>query len=91
MRNDRAPTEKHMDKQEIFDKTVADYREVFDDDTPLSAQTVLSDLKSWDSMGQVTFLAKLSKTFSVKFRMKDILKFRTVGDVVDGIAAIMGQ
>ncbi len=82
-------TEIDMEKREIFDKTVADYREVFDDDTPLTAETVLADLKSWDSMGQVTFLAKLSKTFSVKFKMKDIVKFRTVGDVTDCISELL--
>ena len=78
-----------MEKGEIFEKVTADFKEVFEDDTPLTMQTVLRDMKIWDSMGQITFFAKLEKTFSVKFRMKDIVSFRSVENIVDGIANLL--
>lgn len=78
-----------MNKQEIFDKVAADFKEVFQDNMPLSLQTALVNVKTWDSMGQVIFLSKLEKTFSVKFKMKDIVAFRSIENIVDGVEKLL--
>lgn len=75
-----------MDKNEIFERITTSFRETFNSDIDLSMQTVLSDTDVWDSMGQISFLSKLEKMFSVKFKMSDLISFRTIGQIVEGIA-----
>lgn len=78
-----------MDNQEIFDKVVADFKAVFSSNVPLTRETVLKDLKEWDSLAQVSFLARLEQSFSVKFKMKEIVAFRSVGQIVDVIEKML--
>lgn len=80
-----------MNEKDIMDKIRADFREVFADDTPLTRDSKPGDIKAWDSMGQIRFLAKLEKTFGVKFKMKDLVTFRSIGNIADGIAKLLGS
>ena len=80
-----------MDEKQIFEKVEEVFHKTFADNTPLTRDTKPGDVTAWDSMGQIRFLANLEQTFSIKFKMKDIVTFRSIGNIVDGIAKLTGQ
>lgn len=74
-----------MSKEEIFSNVCEVFKQVFNDNSPLTLESKSGDIKVWDSMGQVKFMAQLEKAFSVKFKMKDIVGLHTIGNIVDTI------
>lgn len=74
-----------MTKQEILEKVSVVFKTVFKDNTTLTMDTVLKDVKSWDSMGHMMFLSKLQDTFKIKFQMNDFISLKSIGQIVDAI------
>ena len=74
-----------MENKEIFDKVCDIAKKTFHYDGEITEATKSADIKSWDSMNQVRFLAELEGYFSVKFKVKDILSFSTIGDITNCI------
>ena len=78
-----------MDKQEITNKVIEVAKEVFNYDGEITAQTKASEIKAWDSMNQIRFIAELEGFFSVKFKMKDIIAFQSIGNVIDALERLL--
>ena len=70
-----------MEYKEIFDQIIAIAKQVFNYDGEITEQTTSADIKSWDSMNQVRFLSELEGRFAIKFKIKDILSFASIGDI----------
>ena len=70
-----------MEYKEIFDQIIAIAKQVFNYDGEITEQTTSADIKSWDSMNQVRFLAEVEGHFSIKFKIKDMLSFASIGDI----------
>ncbi len=75
-----------MNEGEILEKIKKIFRDTFSDDTPITRDTRPGDVAAWDSMGQIRFLSNIERAFGIKFRMKDIVSFRSIGDIADGVA-----
>lgn len=71
-----------MEYQEISNKVIDVAKRVFNYSGEITENTTSADVKSWDSMNQVRFLAELEACFSIKFKIKDILSFTSIGDIV---------
>jgi acyl carrier protein len=78
-----------MDRQEIASKVIATAKEVFNYDGEITAQTKASEIKTWDSMNQIRFIAELEGFFSVKFKMKDLISFNSVGSVIAALEKLL--
>ena len=78
-----------MDKQEITNKVIEVAKQVFNYDGEITAQTKASEIKAWDSMNQIRFIAELECFFSVKFKMKDIIAFQSIGNVIDALERLL--
>lgn len=78
-----------MDKQEITNKVIEVAKQVFNYDGEITAQTKASEVKGWDSMNQIRFIAELEGFFKVKFKMKDIIAFTSVGNVIDSLERLL--
>lgn len=70
-----------MTYQEIFTKVSTIAKQVFNYNGEITEEMTSAEIKSWDSMNQVRFLSELEKEFSIKFKMKDILSFASIGDI----------
>ena len=70
-----------MEYQEIFNQIVTIAKQVFNHDGEITENTTSADIKAWDSMNQVRFLAEVEKHFSIKFKIKDMLAFSSIGDI----------
>lgn len=73
-----------MDREQIFETLNEVFRDVFDDDSiTVGEDTTAEDIDGWDSLTHITLLATVEDEFDVKFDMKDVIKLKNVGEMVD--------
>lgn len=73
-----------MTRAEIMEKLTAVFRDVFDDDSiVLADSTTANDIEDWDSLMHITLISSIENEFDLKFDMKTIVSMKNVGDVVD--------
>jgi acyl carrier protein len=82
-----------MDTEEIKLKLNLVFREVFEDDTiVVSDQMVAADVENWDSLSNVLMIDKVEQTFGIKIKLKEVVNFKNVGDLIKCIQGhIQGQ
>lgn len=72
-----------MSRKEVFEKLNGIFREVFDDDSiELQESTTAEDIDGWDSLVHITLVAAVEEEFGFKFKMKDVVSMKNVGDMV---------
>jgi acyl carrier protein len=58
------------------------FRDVFEDETiEIGDGTTADDVEGWDSMSHVTLILAIETRFKVRFKQKELMSFRTVGDL----------
>lgn len=79
-----------MDQEKLFERLVAVFREVFDDETlMISAATCAEDIEEWDSLSHVQLIVALEQEFGVRFTSREILKWQNVGEMFDALVQKM--
>ena len=78
-----------MDQQEVRNKVFELVRKVFNYDGEITMETKTSDIKTWDSMNQIRFIAEVEGFFSVKFKMKDLISFNSIGSVIVALEKLL--
>lgn len=64
------------------------FRQVFDDDTiVVHPATTANEVEGWDSLSHVNLIVAIETGFGIRFSQKDLLGFRNVGDLFNGINA----
>lgn len=59
---------------------------VFDDDTiQLKPETTANDVDGWDSLSHVNLIVAVESKFSIKFSQKELVSFKSVGDLLKSI------
>ena len=81
-----------MEREEIFSKLNEIFEDVLDlDETPeLTDATTANDIEEWDSLSHIQLIVAIEKVFKLKFTSQEILKWNTVGEMVDTIIARLG-
>ena len=81
-----------MEREEIFSKLNDIFEDVLDlDETPeLTDATTANDIEEWDSLSHIQLIVAIEKEFKLKFTSQEILKWNTVGEMVDTIMARLG-
>ena len=81
-----------MERKEIFSKLNEIFEDVLDlDETPkLTDATTANDIEEWDSLSHIQLIVAIEKAFKLKFTSQEILKWNTVGEMVDTIIARLG-
>ena len=76
-----------MDRNEILERLNNVFRDVFDDDSIIVTETTTAaDIDGWDSLMHITLLSAVEDKFDISFQMKEVVKMKNVGDMVDIIA-----
>lgn len=72
--------------EEIITKTRDIFREIFDDSSlEITREMTANDVDKWDSLTHLTMIAKTEEVFGVKFKLKELVKMKNVGDMLDKI------
>jgi len=72
-----------------IEQTVTDiFRSIFQDQTiEIHREMTAAEVERWDSLSHVEMIASVEKTFGIKFKLKEVMKMKNVGDLLDTIAA----
>lgn len=72
-----------MEKTEIVKKLTAIFREVFNDSTlVLGDSMTANEVENWDSLSHMMMVTKVEEDFGVKFKLKELNKLKSVGDMI---------
>ncbi len=76
-----------MERNAIFEKLTTIFREVFKDDNIVATEDLTSeDVKTWDSLTNMQMVAAVEKEFGIKLQLREIMKWKNVGNMADSIA-----
>lgn len=76
-----------MERKEIFSKLNEIFEDVLDlDESPnLKDETIAEDIEEWDSLSHIQLIVAIEKHFHIKFNSKELMEWKTVGDMIDCI------
>ena len=73
-----------MERSEIFERLNSVFRDVFDDGSiTVTETTTAADIDGWDSLTHITLISAVEDEFDISFQMKEVVKMKNVGDMVD--------
>lgn len=68
------------------------FRMVFDDpEILLSPELTADDIDGWDSLSHVNLIRAVESRFNVRFKQKEVLSFKDVGDLLQCIENKLAQ
>jgi acyl carrier protein len=50
--------------------------------TKINVETILSDLKEWDSLKQLDFIMIIEKKFKIKFQLTEMFKLKKIKEFI---------
>lgn len=72
-----------MERNEIIEKLTNVFHEIFKDESiVLRDDMTAEDVENWDSLTHMLMISKVEQEFQVKFKLKDLNKLKTVGDLI---------
>ena len=75
-----------MSREEIFKKLNEVFCDVFDDpDIRINDSTTAADIDGWESLTHITLISSVEDAFDISFSMKEVVKMKNVGEMVDRI------
>jgi len=74
-------------EQELLLKQLNDiFIDIFEDDSiKLNENTTTSDIEAWDSLNHIQMITTVEKHYNIRFQLNELLNFRNVGDLCNGI------
>jgi acyl carrier protein len=67
------------------------FREVFDDpELFLRPEMTANDVDGWDSLSHVNLIVAIETRFKIRFSQKELLTFKTVGDLMRSVGEKTG-
>ena len=62
------------------------FRRVFDDEAiRITPDTTANDIDGWDSLSHINLITAVETMFKIRFTQKELLRQRTVGDLIADI------
>ena len=80
-----------MKKEEITGKLKSVLQEVLEEnDITITREMTAQDIEKWDSLRHIQLISEVEKAFSIKFKLREVLSMKNVGDLIDLIHAKQG-
>ena len=77
-----------MNLEEILEQVNMIFKKVFDNDAiVVNLETTADHVEEWDSLNHTAMIVEVEKHFNLKFKLKEVLSFQNVGDMVRTIHA----
>ena len=75
-----------MERNEVLDKMNKIFVEVLNlDEVNLTDETTANDIDEWNSLAHMQIVVALEHEFGVKFKGREVMKWKNVGQIVDTI------
>jgi len=72
-----------MESTEILGRIASLMKKVFENESiVITMDTTNKDVEEWDSLNYTAIISAIEKDFGIKFRMREFLDFKNVGDIV---------
>lgn len=79
-----------MTKQEVLQQIEVIFHEVLrKTDIMLTETTTADDVDGWDSLSNMMIISGIEEKFNCKFKLREIIKFRNIGDLCDALLTKM--
>lgn len=84
MSNNTAKTE-----QSILEELTPIFRSIFENETLVAPPPELTakDAEGWDSPTLMSLIVAIEEHFKIKFKLRDVVKFRNLGDMCRSVLA----
>ena len=80
-----------MNKEEIVGKLKSVFQKVFEEnDITITREMTAQDVEKWDSLRHIQLINEVESTFGVKFKLREIMGMKNVGDLIDLIDVKQG-
>lgn len=77
-----------MDKEQIKSELKPIFTQVFrQDDIEITDTLNAEQVSGWDSLTHLTMISEVESFFGVKFKLKELIGMKNVGDMIDLIIA----
>lgn len=81
-----------MEIREILNQTNDVFRRVFENENiNVNNETVAQDVPEWDSLNHTLMISEIEKHFGVRFKFKEVIAFKNVGDMVNTIQSKLAE
>lgn len=72
--------------EEITNRINKIFREVFQDSSiNVTNELTAADVEKWDSLSHLTMIAAVEKEFGIKFKLKELVSMKNVGDLITSV------
>lgn len=77
-----------MSKEQITTELKSVFQRVFEeDDLAITRDMTAADVEKWDSLRHIQLISEVEKAFGIKFKLREVLTMKNVGDLIDLIHA----
>ena len=80
-----------MKQEEISGKLKSVFEKVLEEnDLTITREMTAEDIETWDSLHHVQLINEVERAFEIKFKLREVLRMKNVGDLIDLIDAKQG-
>ena len=74
--------------ENIINRLNAVFRHVFEDSSiQVTHEMTANDVQKWESLSHVAMIAAVEKEFGIKFKLRELIAMKNVGDLINRIAS----
>lgn len=75
-----------MNRDDILASLTGVFRDVFDSAAiQVVPEMTADDVEGWDSLTHIQLVTAVEEHFSIRFKLREIMRFKNVGDLCDSI------
>ena len=80
-----------MEKEAITGKLKSVFQKVLEEkDITITREMTAQDVEKWDSLRHIQLISEVENALGIKFKLREILSMKNVGDLIDLIHAKRG-
>jgi acyl carrier protein len=74
--------------EDIINRLNVIFRHVFEDESiHVTNELTANDVENWDSLSHIAMITAVEKEFGFKFKLKELVSMKNVGDLIKNIAS----
>lgn len=74
-----------MEREEVRKLLSRIFEVVLNQPVQLTDKMTPDDIDNWDSLTNMTIISEIESQWGIKFKLRDIIRMKTVGDIIDTI------